>query len=166
MLLPIKPICNSKKVRRDGTSIIFIQYCVSATHRTNLNTGIAVPAAYWNAGKLCISPNLPLTYGDASSLNEQLKRVIRLAEDLIDLADKWEIQYKGCFVKEVFKSDLDLEAFSEDKEKLLTYSKTKEQALKLDIYYQLSEYIKVKKGRVSNTTISIYENLGQQLKDF
>lgn len=27
MLLPVKPICPKNKVRRDGTSIIFIQYC-------------------------------------------------------------------------------------------------------------------------------------------
>jgi len=48
MLLPLKPICEAKKARRDGTSIIYIQYCYSSEKRTNLNTEIAIPANYWN----------------------------------------------------------------------------------------------------------------------
>ena len=45
MLLPVKPICERKFVRRDGTSLIYIQYCFSAEKRTLLNTEITVPSA-------------------------------------------------------------------------------------------------------------------------
>ena len=48
MLLPIKCICPRSKVRLDGTGIIFIQYCYSATKRTLLNTEITIPTEYWN----------------------------------------------------------------------------------------------------------------------
>jgi hypothetical protein len=47
MLLPIRLICPTKKVRKDGTSLIFIQYCYNATSKTLLNTGIAIPTKYW-----------------------------------------------------------------------------------------------------------------------
>ena len=36
MLLPIKPICPALKVRTNGTSFIFLQYCYSQRHRTKL----------------------------------------------------------------------------------------------------------------------------------
>ena len=29
MLMPIKPVCDHRKVRRDNTAVIFIQYCYS-----------------------------------------------------------------------------------------------------------------------------------------
>lgn len=46
MLLPIKPICERGKVRRDGTSLIFIQYCLNAEKRTLSSTGIAISPAF------------------------------------------------------------------------------------------------------------------------
>ena len=55
MLLPIKPICSPRKIRRDGTSQIFLQYCYSATNRTLLNTGINIPPDCWNNKLLCIT---------------------------------------------------------------------------------------------------------------
>ncbi len=39
-MAPLKPICERKNMRRDGTSIIFIQYCYSPENRTNLNTDV------------------------------------------------------------------------------------------------------------------------------
>src|SRR3569833_1180308 len=44
MLLPIKPICQRKDMRKDGTSLIFIQYCCNSDNRTLLNTEIAIPS--------------------------------------------------------------------------------------------------------------------------
>jgi hypothetical protein len=43
MLLPIKPICERKDISRDGTSLVYIQYCYSSEKRTLLNTEIAIP---------------------------------------------------------------------------------------------------------------------------
>ena len=52
MLVPIKSICERKDMRRDGTSVIYIQYCYSADKRTLLNSEIAIPHAYWNKKKI------------------------------------------------------------------------------------------------------------------
>ena len=63
MLLPLKPVCEAKNARRDGTSVIYIQYCYSSKKRTNLNTEIAIPPRYWNDQKLFILPSLPPQFG-------------------------------------------------------------------------------------------------------
>ncbi|HEY8689525.1 MAG TPA: hypothetical protein VIM07_09855 [Chitinophagaceae bacterium] len=60
MLLPIKLICKKRLMRRDGTSIIFIQYCHSLEKRTLLNSGIAIPPNYWNLKRLRINTDLPV----------------------------------------------------------------------------------------------------------
>lgn len=90
-MAPLKPICERKNMRKDGTSIIFIQYCYSPEHRTNLNTEIAIPPAFWNKKRQSISPDLPPIYGDAKHLNNEVKRMLRLAEDLVDFATKKNI---------------------------------------------------------------------------
>jgi len=107
MLLPIKPICERKDMRRDGTSVIYIQYCYSAEKRTFLNTEIAIPPAHWNKKKLCISNDLPEIYGNFQVLNSELNRMMRLAEDLIYFAIETKIEDRGKFVKSTFKPDFD-----------------------------------------------------------
>jgi phospholipid N-methyltransferase len=59
MLLPLKTFCSATKVLRDGTSLIFIQYCKSETNKTLLNTGIGIPFNYWNKKLGRIAGNLP-----------------------------------------------------------------------------------------------------------
>jgi hypothetical protein len=44
----VKPICKKNKAHKDGTSVVFIQYCFTSSGRTLLNTGIAIPSNYWN----------------------------------------------------------------------------------------------------------------------
>ena len=68
MLLPIKPIYSAAKARRDGTSLIFIQYCFSSENKTLLNTEIAVPSSYWHKKLNRIADNLPSLYGKANEL--------------------------------------------------------------------------------------------------
>lgn len=72
MLLPIKPICDPKNARRDGTSLIYLQYCYSATNRTLLNTEIA----------------------DENRIT-QLKEWIYLINDLVIHPDDNEVLSKG-----------------------------------------------------------------------
>ena len=43
MKLPLKPICQAKDVRKDGTSIFFIQYCFIGEKRAVLSLKIAIP---------------------------------------------------------------------------------------------------------------------------
>jgi len=85
MLLPIKPICERKFICRNGTSLIYIQYCYSAEKRTLLNTENAIPPAYWNKKRLYIANNLHEVFGKFNHLNDQHNRMFRIVEDLVSL---------------------------------------------------------------------------------
>ena len=58
MILPIKPICKKEWVRRDGTSVIFLQYCRNSEERVLVDTGLAIPPDYWNRKNNRINPAL------------------------------------------------------------------------------------------------------------
>ena len=59
MLLPIKPICSASKIRRDGTSLIFIQYCEMLTIRLYLIPELQFLRQFWNKKLNRVSDNLP-----------------------------------------------------------------------------------------------------------
>jgi len=63
MILPIKPICKKEWVRRDGTSVIFLQYCRNSEERVLVDTGLAIPPKYWNRKNKRISLSLPENFG-------------------------------------------------------------------------------------------------------
>lgn len=92
MLLPIKPICERKDIRRDGTSLIYIQYCYSSEKRTLLNTEIAIPPNFWNKKRLCITDSLPLTFGNVEHLNYELDRMLRLVQDIVSFSGKIKLK--------------------------------------------------------------------------
>jgi hypothetical protein len=109
MLLPIKPICRANKMRKDGTSLIFFQYCYNATKRTLLNTEIAIPINFWNKKQCCVSEKLPTHFGNFEKLNDEINRQKRIAEDLIIHANRKQIINKGAFVKQTFSPSLNTE---------------------------------------------------------
>lgn len=88
MRFPIKPICEKRFIRKDGCSIIYIQYCYTSEKRILLNTRIIIPPDFWNAKKLCISQDLPNQYGMADELNDSLREMMRHVEDIIAIANK------------------------------------------------------------------------------
>ena len=94
MLLPLSLICDKKDMRKDGTSVVFIQYCYSSEKRTNLNTGVAIPAKYWSKKRQIITGDLPTNYGSVEILLQELKQKLRFAEDLVELAMRKNIQNK------------------------------------------------------------------------
>lgn len=165
MLLPLKPICEKKDMRRDGTSIIFIQYCFSAERRTKLNTEIAIPPNFWNKKQLTIKENLPADYGDVHQLNVELKQKFRYAEDLVEFAVREKIVDKGKFVKAAFDERLTIDQLKKDKEKVKLLSGEKEE-VNLDVYFQIDDYIKSKKKKVEDSTITVFENMKSHLKAF
>lgn len=165
MLLPLKPVCEQKDIRNNGTSLIYIQYCYSRKHRTNLNTEIAIPPQYWNKKKLSVKDTLPITWGNWEHLNTELKRMMRLVEDLVDLADKKNISNKGRFVKDLFTPSLNLEELGNNDKKLKELA-GEASAINLDIYLQIDEYIKSKLKKVSPSTITVFENVKSHLKAF
>jgi len=134
MLLPIKPICERKDMRRDGTSLIYIQYCYSAEKRTLLNTEIAIPPLYWNKKRLGISNDLPEIYGNALHLNEEINRMIRLAQDLVSFALKNKIEDRGQFVKIHSRQTLTLIIFKEKKQQLLLALLRERRAIRIYIF--------------------------------
>jgi integrase len=165
MLLPIKLICPPGKQRADGTSTVFIQYCYSATKRTLLNTEIAIPVAYWNKKQRCISEKLPAACGHYERLNEELKRQFRIAEDLVTHSNKNDFPNKGAFVKKTFSPTLDITTIVGQVEQAIQ-QEIKEKKAKLDIYYQLDEYIKSKQRKVSKATLTVYGNVKSHLLAF
>lgn len=161
MLLPIKPICEQKDMRRDGTSVIYIQYCYSAEKRTLLNTEIAIPPAHWNKKRLCISNDLPQIYGDFHLLNSALNRMMRLAEDLIYFAIETKIEDRGKFVKSTFKPDFDFNNLQRNGTAIILKASTKKP--NTNIYFQIDAYIKSKEKKVSKATICVYNCMKEQL---
>lgn len=160
MLLPIKPICKKALMRRDGTSIIFIQYCHSLEKRTLLNTGIAVPPNYWNLKRLRINPDLPARYGNADVLNDQLRSSIRIAEDILNLAARKKIADPLSFLKKTFKPNLDLSLLAGKAEE------AEQPKINLDVFFQIEEYIKSKTKQVTPKMLNVYRNMRDTLKAF
>lgn len=166
MLLPLKLICERKFIRRNGTSLIYIQYCFSAEKRTLLNTEIAIPPAYWNKKRLCISSNLPESFGKVQYLNDELNRMYRLAEDLISFAAKNVIADKGNFVKKTFTPHFNIGSLEkvDDAENLIRLNKNK--VINKDIYFQIDDYIISKKNKVSTGMLHVYKQMKERLKAF
>jgi len=162
MLLPIKPICSESKIRRDGTSLIFIQYCESAENKTLLNTQIAIPPNYWNKKLKRISDTLPTAFGRSDELNKELQRQVRLAEDIVSLALSKQLADPVLYLKATFKPDLDPGSL-ETASKL---SKTTKSRINKDFFYQFDDYVKSKEKSVSPSTLQIIINLRFILQSF
>ena len=143
MLLPISLICAPKKVRRDGTSLVFIQYCLNESNKTLLNTGIAIPPNFWNKKLKRVTDKLPDQFGKPDELNSELKRQVRLAEDIITYALKRDMTDPVRFVKVTFTPDFDLSGL----DKIAYIQPQEKEKLKKDFFYQLEDYIKSRENR-------------------
>ncbi len=161
MLLSITPTCSASKARRDGTSIIFIQYCKSESEKTLLNTQIAIPPEYWSKKGHYATNKLPATYGEADNLNTEIRRQIRIVEDIITYALKNNIEDIVSFAKTTFKPDFDVSTLSEK-----GISKEEKPKVNLDVFFQIEEYISSKRRKVSPKMISVYNNMRDTLKAF
>jgi integrase len=160
MLLPIKPVCKKALKRRDGTSIIFIQYCHTGEKRTLLNTGISIPPNYWNIKRHSINADLPSLFGEADLLNKQLQNMIRIAEDIVVYAVQKKINDPKAFLKKTFEPNFDLSRLAE-KAKQVNSPK-----VNLDIYFQIDEYMKSKIKQVTPHMLNVYRNMRDTLKAF
>lgn len=156
MLLPIRLICSSQKMRANGTSLLFIQYCFSSGKKTLLNTEISIPPSYWNRKLQRISENLPQEYGKSSLLNKELYRQLRLAEDIINYGFEHS-KDPVKFVKEVFKPDFKLSSL-----KSLEIN-TSFNPLNINLYYQFEAYMDSKKDKVAGSTLNVYNEVKRYL---
>jgi len=114
MRLPVKPLCEQKRVRSDGTSAIYFQFCYDAEHKTFLNSEISIPPLYWDKKKLCIKETLPEEYGNHDKLNDEIDRQYKLACDLIKLAKRQDIEETGAYVKEKYSPQLKLNKLAQE----------------------------------------------------
>lgn len=148
MILPIKPICKKEWVRRDGTSIIFLQYCRSSDERVLVDTGLAIPPEYWNRKYNRIGSGIPTVYGERKFLEDRLSQKMRRAEDLIKYAISQKNISPTKFLKEKFSTSFDPVKSTP--------------ALKIpqnmDVFFHIDEYIKAKEGKVKRCTINVRGN--------
>jgi hypothetical protein len=163
--LPLKLICDGKKVRRDGTALIYIQYCFSAERRTLLNTEIGILPSFWNRKKQCISNNMPLSYGDSRLLNEDLKRMYRTAEDIISYGIANKIEDIVSFLKKTFHPHFVAHSLG-SKEAAKIVETFKQKGVNKEIFLQLDEYIESKRRKVCKGMLGVYGQLKGRLKAF
>jgi hypothetical protein len=107
MKIPIKPLCEQKRLRADGTSNIYFQWFHDGEHRIFLNTEISIPPQYWNKRHECVIETLPSEYGEPGSLNEEIDRQLLLVKGLIKLAKDQKVLKPGPYVKRNYRPDLD-----------------------------------------------------------
>jgi hypothetical protein len=120
-----------------------------------LNTEIAIPPNFWNKKRLCITDNLPSSFGDMEHLNNELDRMIRLVQDIVSYAAKNKIEEHGPFVKKTFKPNFDINTLiSQDTTKVIEGVQKKK--VNKELYLQLDDYIKSKEKKVTKPTICVY----------
>lgn len=167
MLLPLKPICERKDMRRDGTSLVYIQYCYSSEHRTNLNTEIAIPPDHWVKKTQRIANTLPESFGDFQALNEEINRMYRMAEDIISFAIKNNIADRVSFVKKTFTPKFDVSTIQKmESATKLIQTVALECSDDLNVFDQIDNYIKSKQKKVSDATIDVYRAMKHHLQEF
>lgn len=159
MKFPIKPICDERFIRKDGTSFIYIQYCYSTHSRTLLNTKILIPPIYWNQKKECVSEKLPEKFGQADEINFELKQMMRTVEDLIVYGTKKDVPHIGKFVKKTFTPQFKISVAEK-------VDLNKQGAVDINIFEQIDEYIKSKEKKVCKDMPRIYRNMKDHLRAF
>src|ERR1700744_4797819 len=163
MFLPIKVILD-RRPRRDGTSQICIQYCFSSDKRSLLPTGLSIPAKFWNKRLHRISLDLPPAFGQADMLNQQLQKMVRSAEDLITFALGQKLEDPVDFLKKAWRPDLDAITLASRAKEIA--EAPVEPAVNLDFFFQLDEYVKAKRRKVSAGMIRTYNVVKERLLAF
>lgn len=154
-------------MRRDGTSLVYIQYCYSSEHRTNLNTEIAIPPDHWIKKTQRVANTLPESFGDFQALHEEINRMYRMAEDIISFALKNKIADKVAFVKKTFNPKFDVATIQKAESAVqLIQTVAFECSKDLDVYDQIDSYIQSKQKKVSEATIDVYRAMKHHLQEF
>ncbi len=155
MKLPVKVIIKKGKSRKDGTSLLFIQYCYSKSKRVLLNSDISIPEKYWNKETGRIVNSLPVKFGNAKELEAELRHKTRLAEKLIDYATTSVNTCPVRFLKRNFKRsiNLNLDDIGYDKGKQCVFS-------------QIDLYLRDKTGLVQEATLTTIRTMKKHLAAF
>jgi len=159
MLLPLKAII-SKKPRKDGTSVIYFQYCYSSTNRVLLSTEIAIPVSCWNGKRQCISKSLPEAAGNFESLNDEIGRQRKIIEVIIEHGNATGEPNIGAYVKSLFKPDFKVDTLQHTP-RILRLAKREP-----DFFQEIDSYIKSKEKKVCEKGIANFQNLKDRLQVF
>jgi hypothetical protein len=158
MRIPIKALCEQKRVKSDGTSWIFFQYFHDGVRRVFLNTQLSIPPAHWDRQRECIKSSLPSEYGDHIQLNQDVNHQLRHASDPILLAKDQKIADLGTYIKESFSPTLNLDAPALEGFQLKTaYIPRKRK--KEPFFEQLDDYINSKRKKVKPATITVFNSM-------
>jgi Phage integrase SAM-like domain/Arm DNA-binding domain len=152
---PVKLIIKKGAVRKDGTAVIFLQYCHNSEQRILLNTDVVIPPQYWNKRLERITETLPVKFGNVDKLQTTLTQKLRKAEDMVGYALK---QKKTCpmkFLKENFTLD--------DK---WGFEQMMGEQNSLDVYWNIDEYVNSKRTTVKQCTINVINAMKVHLMSF
>ncbi len=149
---PLKLTIKKNKVRKDGTSLIYLQYCYSSTKRTLLGTGIAIPEGYWNHKNRFILSTLPPEFGSYEKLNAELREKLRRGERLVDYALVYGNTCSVQFLKKNFNGSGD----NYTDQPTSSYKK-------LDVFYQIEKYIRDKEDMVQPGTLTTIRSMKKHL---
>ncbi len=152
---PIKLIIKKGAIRKDGTSLIFLQYCHSAEQRVLLSTDIRIPPNYWNKKTERITENLPSQYGNVNELQISLTEKLRKVEDMVEYGIKKRRTCPMRFLKENFnlQKNWKLDQMSDLKKNL-------------DVYYNIEDYVKSKESTVKHCTINVINAMKAHVRSF
>lgn len=154
MRQPIKLVIKKGDVHKNGTNLIYVQYCFSSQKRLLLSTDISIPAAYWNEKTCSILASLPAQYGDPKSLQANLRQKYRLAEQIVDYAlhDNTD---PVRFLKRRFKEG------GVHYDQPVNYDNNV-----LNVFYQMDLYINGKIGMVKDTTLGTLRQMKNHVEAY
>jgi hypothetical protein len=154
-------------MRQNGTSIIFLQYCQGPDRKTLLNTEIAIPPKFWNKKLNRVTDDLPTEYGTAKSVNLEIHRLFRMAEDIIKFAIRLENLDPVNFVRQTFSPDFDISRLGLEKPRIDVKLKSEKiDKVNLDFFFQFDQYLKSKESTVSRGTMDVLKNMKVILEKF
>lgn len=152
---PVKLIIKKGAVRKDGTAVIFLQYCHNSEQRVLLNTTVAIPPQFWNRRLGRISETLPPQFGNVDNLQTTLTQKLRKAEDMVSYAMKQNSTCPMKFLKENF-----------DLTEKWSFNQMSDDKKSLDVFWNIDDYAKAKEGSVKRCTINVINAMKAHLKLF
>ena len=166
MKIPLKPLCEQKRLRADGTSNIYFQWFHDGNHRIFLNTGIGIPPQYWNKRQECVIDTLPPEFGKPDVINEEIDRQITLVKNLIKLAKDQKVIKLGSYVKRSYRPDLNLDALALADFKLKTAYIPENEKTEEGFFNEWENYIQSKSKWVKPATITVFNNVVGHFRAF
>lgn len=152
---PVKLITKKGAIRKDGTTLIFLQYCHTAEQRILLSTDVAIPPQFWSKKTNRVVETLPPQYGKPAELQTQLTEKLRKAEDMVTHALKQKNTCPMKFLKDNFPL--------QENWKLNQMSGSEKN---LDIYYNIDDYVNSKRTTVKQCTINVINAMKAHLQAF